>query len=85
MILGVVSVAAVAISNLALIDIYHGEKDVTLEWTMLRLCLPLNAAFHIFALVTLGKCARGEKGRHAGLNLERRISWNRLIHFSARE
>ena len=62
MILGVVSLAAVAVSHLALTDIYHGEQDVTLEWTALRVCFGVIVAFHIYTLATLRRFVRGDAG-----------------------
>ncbi|NCP15674.1 hypothetical protein GW866_01335 [bacterium] len=34
--LGILSLIAMAFSHLALTDIAHGEADVSLEWTILR-------------------------------------------------
>jgi hypothetical protein len=55
--LGVVSAVAVLLANLALLDIYHGESDLTLEWNVLRLAFIVIAAFHVLALVVARKAS----------------------------
>ncbi len=44
------SVLAVILANLALLDIYHGEPDVTLEWNAVRLAFLIILVFHVVAL-----------------------------------
>lgn len=34
--LGLLSLAALVLANMALLDIYHGEADTTLEWNVVR-------------------------------------------------
>ena len=45
--LGLVSCAAIAFAHLALTDIYHGELDTSLEWTILQICFAIFVTFHI--------------------------------------
>ena len=54
--LGSLSLAALVLANLALIDIYHGEPDVTLEWNVVRIAFLVILAFHGFALTAAWKC-----------------------------
>jgi len=37
--LAILGLASLFLSHAALTDIYHGEKDANLEWTLLRLAL----------------------------------------------
>ena len=53
--LGVLSVLAVVVANLALQDIYHREPDVMLEWRLLRVSFLIIIVFHAFALTTAWK------------------------------
>ena len=53
--LGVLSVLAVILANLALLDIYHGEPDVTLEWNAVRVSFLIILVFHAFALTAAWK------------------------------
>ena len=53
--LGVLSLLAGFVTHLALIDIYHGEADVTLEWSMVRVCALIVLVFIGMALFTLGR------------------------------
>ena len=53
--LGILSVLAVVVANLALQDIYHGEPDLTLEWTALRVAFLIIVVFHAFALIAAWK------------------------------
>jgi hypothetical protein len=53
-VLGILSLLAGLFAHLALTDIYHGEKDVTLEWSIVRVCAVVFAAFvcaSLFALI----------------------------------
>ena len=56
--LGSLSLAAVVLANLALIDIYHGEPDVTLEWNIVRTAFMVILAFHAAALTAAWKGCR---------------------------
>ena len=51
--LGALSLLAGLTSHLALTDIYHGESDVTLEWTVVQTCELIFLAFIGMALFTL--------------------------------
>ncbi len=57
-VLGLLSVLAVVASHLALTDISHGEGDLSLEWTVLRISFAVIVAFHISALITLVRLYR---------------------------
>jgi hypothetical protein len=57
-VLGVLSLLAVLITHLALTDIYHGEADVTLEWSVVRICALVLLAFIAMALFTLRQALR---------------------------
>jgi len=48
--LGLLSLAALVLANLALIDIYHGEADQTLEWNIVRMAFLVILVFHAVAL-----------------------------------
>jgi len=56
--LGVLSLLAGLITHLALTDIYHGEADVTLEWSMVRICALVLLVFIGMALFTLRRALR---------------------------
>lgn len=53
--LGLLSLAAIVLMNLALIDIYHGEADQTLEWNIVRLAFLVIVVFHAAALTAAWK------------------------------
>jgi len=53
LVLGVLALLAVGMSHLALTDIYHGEADVSLEWTVVRVSAAVVLAFVGLALFTL--------------------------------
>lgn len=62
--LGILSAVAIIISNLALIDISHGESNLILEWRIMHLSYAIFLLFHISALFTLGRILKqriGEK------------------------
>jgi hypothetical protein len=56
--LGILALLSVAVSHLALTDIYHAEGDVSLEWNVLRVCFAVIVVSQIVTLVTLTKIAR---------------------------
>ena len=56
--LGALSLLAGLITHLALTDIYHGEVDVTLEWSMVRICAVVLLVFIGMALFTLRRALR---------------------------
>lgn len=51
--LGVLSTVALVVSFLALTDIAHGEVDLTLEWSVLRVCALVIVLFHFAAMTML--------------------------------
>lgn len=55
--LGVLSTISILLANLALLDIYHGESDVTLEWQVIRVSFLVMIAFHVFVLIAAWKAA----------------------------
>ena len=52
-VLGILSLLAGLLAHLALTDIYHGEADVTLEWSIVRICTVVFFAFIGASLFTL--------------------------------
>ena len=56
--LGALSLIVGLLTLLALTDIYHGEADVTLEWSIVRICSLLLPAFIGMALFTLRRALR---------------------------
>lgn len=52
-ILGVISLLALLLCHLALTDIAHGEPDLTLEWTILRLSALIFILFLGSTFITL--------------------------------
>jgi hypothetical protein len=59
--LGVLSLLAVALSHLALTDIYHAGGDVSLEWNVLRGCFGVFVLSQVAALITLTKVLRSRR------------------------
>jgi hypothetical protein len=57
-VLGMLSLLAVLITHLALTDIYHSEADVTLEWSVVRICALVLLVFIGMALFTLRRALR---------------------------
>jgi len=55
MVLGVLSILGGVLSHMALTDIFHGEPDPILEWTILRVSAVVIWAFIALALFTLGR------------------------------
>jgi hypothetical protein len=51
--LGILSLVAMAFSHFALTDIVHGEADVSMEWTILRVTALVLLAFIGSSLFTL--------------------------------
>ncbi len=60
--LGLLSLLAVLVSQLALADIYHGEADVSAEWNAVRVCFAVIVAFQASALLTLRRVIRNAGG-----------------------
>ena len=59
--LGILSLFAVGLSHLALIDIWHGEQDLTLEWRALQIAFGAIIVFQVSALATLRRMLREER------------------------
>jgi hypothetical protein len=57
--LGVLSAIAIFFSNLALMDIKHGESDLRLEWGILQISYAIFILFHISAIITFARLLRG--------------------------
>ena len=53
LILAGLSILALIIIHLALTDIYHGEEDLGLEWSLLRIAAVVILTFIIFTMATL--------------------------------
>jgi hypothetical protein len=60
--LGLLSLLAVIVSQLALADIYHGEADVSAEWSAVRVGFAVIVAFQASALLTLRRVIREARG-----------------------
>jgi hypothetical protein len=63
-VLTVLALLAVAVSHLALTDIYHAEGDVGLEWAVLRACVGTIVTAQLAAVITLVRIVR-QGPRHA--------------------
>ncbi len=48
-------ILAVFVSNLALMDIAHGESDLRLEWRIVQVSYAVFIVFHAVMLVTLAR------------------------------
>jgi hypothetical protein len=57
-VLGALSLLAVLIAHMALTDIYHGGVDVTLEWSVVRICALVLLVFISMAMFTLRRALR---------------------------
>ena len=60
--LGCLSSVGVLLLFLALVDIYHAEADLSLEWMVVRFALPAILAFHIAAFAALSR-RRNQEGQ----------------------
>jgi Na+/H+ antiporter NhaA len=60
-ILGIISLIAVLVSQMALADIYHGEDDLSLEWNALRICFAMIVWFQVFAMATFLRMIKKER------------------------
>ncbi len=56
--LGIASIVALGFSHLALTDIGHGEGDLTLEWTILRIAALVLIAFILSTFASLRALSR---------------------------
>jgi hypothetical protein len=56
--LGIASIVALGFSHLALTDIGHGEGDLTLEWTVLRIAALVFIAFILSTFASLRALSR---------------------------
>lgn len=64
--LGILSAVAMVVSNLALMDIQHGESDLRLEWRILHVSYAVFILFHLSALVTLGQLLTAKAAQREG-------------------
>ncbi|MCC7010814.1 MAG: hypothetical protein IT184_18525 [Acidobacteria bacterium] len=53
--LGAVAIVALVLAAMALQDIYHQERDVRLEWNMVRIAFLVMLAFTFTAMTALWK------------------------------
>jgi hypothetical protein len=51
-VLGIVSFVTFVLERLALQDIWHGEADVTAEWSMVFVSFPVILLFYVACFVT---------------------------------
>jgi len=58
MALGALSLLGGVTSHSALTDIYHGNSDMSLEWSVLRVCALIFLVFVGSALFTLGRALK---------------------------
>jgi hypothetical protein len=56
--LGALAIVAMLVGHLALTDIHHGEADVSLEWSVLRLCFAVILVALVVSMATLVRVAR---------------------------
>lgn len=61
--LGILSLVALVIAQLALADVFHGEPDLSLEWRALQLCALVILVTQVFTRRTLWRVMRGQRGR----------------------
>jgi len=57
-ILGIAAIVMVALAFLALSDIGHGEPDLSLEWTVVRIAFLVVAAFIVTTIILLVRIFR---------------------------
>lgn len=57
-VLGVLSLAALGVTYLALTDIAHGEPDLVAEWAVVQVSAPIFLAFIVVALHALVRMLR---------------------------
>ncbi|MBL8103797.1 MAG: hypothetical protein JNM02_14790 [Anaerolineales bacterium] len=58
MALGILSIFAGILGHLALTDIYHSERDLTLEWSVLQAGAFIIFAFVVSSLLVLRKALK---------------------------
>ena len=58
MALGILSILAGVLGHLALTDIYHGEGDLALEWSILQAGALIIFAFVVSSLLVLRKALK---------------------------
>ena len=56
--LGLASLGALGVAFLALTDIFHGEAEVSLEWSAVRAAFIIMMAFHVAGLVGVRRATR---------------------------
>ncbi len=66
-VVGLLSLVSFVFERLALTDIFHGEPDLSLEWTIVNAALIPLVVFHIlgvvsavFAFRNLGRSSKGD-------------------------
>jgi hypothetical protein len=57
-ILGVLSLAAMVLSHLALVDISHGEENVSLEWAIVQISAGILFVYICLSLLSMWKIQR---------------------------
>ena len=55
---GIISVAGLLFSHLALTDIWHGEPNLDMEWRIVQVAFFFIILFHVSAFITLYKLLR---------------------------
>ena len=63
--LAILGLAALFLSHAALTDIYHGEKDASLEWTFLRLAFLVILLLIIATIICTGLVLKYFRDREA--------------------
>ncbi len=58
MMLGMVALIALLLAHLALVDIWHHEDDLAVEWRVLQICAAIIAASLATAIATASKVLR---------------------------
>jgi hypothetical protein len=61
--LGILALAGIGFSALALLDIAHGETDVNLEWAVVRATAGILLMFIAQSIVTLVRAKRALSGK----------------------
>jgi uncharacterized BrkB/YihY/UPF0761 family membrane protein len=60
-VLGIVALGAIGLSFLALADIFHGEEDLSTEWSVVRFSFAVILIFDVFAVITLFRVLRAKR------------------------
>ncbi len=59
-IFAIITISSLVLSHMALLDIYHAETDVTIEWTMVRISFVIFWAFTILTMITIVKIFKSD-------------------------